>query len=482
MNPRGWEQSLLGTVLAEPKLYAEVSILQPDDFHEPQHMDIWKVITDLSVKKTLSVRTLTESLRALGKLDELGFEDIKGENYILQILSMADPGSIEEFLFQVSDASTKRKLVVAGSKLMRSASNGRVSDDIIQGHMKDLINIDKKSDNIPKHVKHLLPEFQQKMDAMISGSDIFWIPPLLALKNLIGYLDSSDFVILTAEPGSGKTSLMRYFAYQTAKRGEPVAIITLENSTRETISWITSEESKIPNHKINYPKKLTEEEKEIITRAQERIAAMPLYIEQMSFATFGEVAAAVRRFCLRYEPKLIIVDGIYLIQSTNNDSKYENITETTQGFRSLAQEVNVPIIATTQMSRDGRRRPEPSINDLLYAGENPARQIWTIKKTEMSAWDASRFEENKDEDGRVRLTENMRVSVLKIHVLKNTNGPTGVTEDFAWNKPINTFFDLQKDWRGPTITQVANERLEKRPRQAVLHNTFNPKPKPVKEK
>lgn len=481
MEVTGWEQSLIGTVLIEPKLYAEVSALQPEDFSQPQHVSMWQIISDLSQKKTLTVRTLIESIRAKGDLEELGFGDHRGDAYIAYLISMADPGSIEEFLFQVSDASTKRKLVVAGSKLMRSASNGRVSDDIIQGHMQDLINIDRKSNNIPQHVKYLIPDFQEKMELMISGEDVHWVPPLLALKNLIGYLSQSDFVLVTADPGSGKTSLMRYLAYETARRGNPVGIITLENSTRETISWFTSMESKIPNHKINHPKKLTSEEKEIIAKAQERIADMPIYVEQMNFANLGEVAAAARRFCLRYEPRLIIVDGVYLIQGSSKDNKYADISEITQGLRSLAQEVNVPIIGTTQMSREGRRRPDPSMNDLLYAGENAARQVWTIRKSEMSSWEASRFEENKDEDGRVRLKENMPVSILKIHVIKNTNGPTGVTDEFAWNKPLNIFFDLQKDWRGPTINHVANERLEERAK-APLQNTFNPKPKPVKEK
>jgi replicative DNA helicase len=191
------------------------------------------------------------------------------------------------------------------------------------------------------------------------------------------------------------------------------------------------------------------------------------------------ITAIVRRELLKGGLDLIMIDGMYLMGGSR-DNAYQVISENSQGLRSLAQEIHVPIVATTQFNRGVKEKREPEPEDLLYAGENPARIVVAMTKKTLTPQQAALFPENLDEDGRVILGKNMKAVAVQGNVLKQTNGPIGTTDDIKWLKHLNRFETLTKDWENrqpePRVARAAKNIRKTYP--SVRATTFNPKPKP----
>ena len=141
---------------------------------------------------------------------------------------------------------------------------------------------------------------------------------------------------------------------------------------------------------------------------------------------------------------MIQIDGVYLLRGKGE--KYDIISENTQGLRSLAMELHVPIMGTTQYSRKVKGHQKPEMQDLLYAGENSARQILAFRKVEINPSEAKIFKENWI-NGEFIPTAHLTASVVRAYIIKNTNGRTGNSDEIKWVKSTNHFKSLTEDWR-----------------------------------
>jgi len=224
--------------------------------------------------------------------------------------------------------------------------------------------------------------------------------------------------------------------------------------------------------KIKVPRLLSQKEFERIKEAKGWIQSIPWYVEDVGFSNIRDIISLSRKMAIRHDLRLIQVDGMYLVEM-NAEGKYEVISEVAQGLRSLANELKIPIMASTQFSRKVNTKKEPSLEDLLYAGENPAREIWAIVRKGITPGQARLFPENRLDDGSVISDpSNYGAVVVNFHVLKNTGGRTGKTGDIAWIKATNDFRTLDPKW-GQVTEQPAAA-----PRGSM---TFHPKPKPKRD-
>jgi replicative DNA helicase len=480
MSSTHWEKALIGTVIYDQKSWVEVMDLGAQDYASQQHKIIWPLIMDLASRDALTERTLIEALRSVNQLDSLGSETSRGEDYVHELVSLADLAGLQEFATQVREANAKRRIEQVGIRLTLEARNGKPSGEIVEEHIKEILSIKRKGRREPKPIGHDIQSQKKRIEKARKGEITeAWVSNIEAFKKIMPGLNDVDFAVYVAMTGSGKSSLLRYEALQTALRGQRVCLLTYENTIDECQSWSVSCLTGVDHLKILHPKMLSNKEAELVNEGYDQIEKLPWIIEEMHGDPLVTITAIVRRELLKGGLDLIMIDGMYLMGG-NRDNAYQVISENSQGLRSLAQEIHVPIVATTQFNRGVKEKREPEPEDLLYAGENPARIVVAMTKKTLTPQQAALFPENLDEDGRVILGKNMKAVAVQGNVLKQTNGPIGTTDDIKWLKHLNRFETLTKDWENrqpePRVARAAKNIRKTYP--SVRATTFNPKPKP----
>jgi replicative DNA helicase len=419
----GWEQALLGTVLADPQAMVEVADLGAQDFGSPNHQIIMKHIHELAARDGLSKVSLIELLKATGELDRLGDSDSRGEQYIVKLLLKADSSGIAEFGHQVREASAKRRLQIIAKDLAVEAQNGKASADIVDQVMSQLMKM-RIGDRSAKPISYGVAEQKQRIIDARDGKLPDPIAPYLgALKEIIPGYFPADFAIFAARPGSGKSSLLRYESLEYALGGKRVLLLTNENTFEECQVWANAQISGVAATKIFMPKRLSEKEAERVQDAWDKLENLPWYVEELSGAPLSVLSNLVRKTILQREIEIVMVDGAYLMGG-RGDSTYEIISRNMQGLRTLAQEIHRPIIATTQFNRGVANKKEAEMDDLLYAGENPARIIVEIRNKELSPAQLGMFPENL-KDGKLIIGKRTPAGVITANVIKQTNGEIG---------------------------------------------------------
>ncbi|MEM4204636.1 MAG: DnaB-like helicase C-terminal domain-containing protein [Candidatus Methanomethylicaceae archaeon] len=443
MKPDNFERLVIGTVLLEPSEIRNIN-LTVDDFSSDVNKLLWGECLELSKRDALSVKMLIEKLRSEDVLDSVRVGDLVGEEAIYEIMAMGDPLAVEEASKIVLEASMKRMLERIGRDITIMARNGISADDLIETSLKKIMQVRRTKTvdarSILEEYDRAIEIFKKYRNGEIKPK---WMPALRPLRKLIGGVDSSEFIIMVAKTGSGKSSYMRWEAMRAAENGYGVLTITMENTKIETVYWAIANRLGLDYAYFKDPRRFRDETVRRVEETREYFEKLPWYIEEMGFSDIGNIIDLCRRTVMNKNISLIQLDGMYLIEE-NGNGRYESISETAQKLRSLAQELNVPIIATTQFSRRVAQKNTPEITDLLYAGENAARQVWSLEPVEMTAGEASAFPENMYRN--ILLPkENYKVVKTIFNVLKNTGGPTGKTAPFYWYKHINDFREVIRE-------------------------------------
>lgn len=440
-----WEKVLLGTVIDDQKSWVEAMDIRAQDLESNQHKVIWKHILNLAPKDALSMRSLAEAMRSQGELDNLGSVDAKGEDFLRELTSKADLTALPEAIHQVQNASVKRRLEVMGVTLTQHARNGMTPEEILEEHMKDLLQVKIQGQRDPKPIWTNVDSEKKRIADIRSGDAPAPLKPnLTALSHLIPGFMPVDFALFAATPGSGKSSLMRYEAHEWAKKGKKVLVFSYENTLEEWQSWLVAKMTGLNHDKIIFPEKLTDEENERVNEAYDKLRELPIHIEEMSGDPLTTVMAVTRRHLLRETLDAVIVDGAYLIGGSST-SAYETISGNMQGLRSLAQGTHVPILATTQFNRSVSDTKDPEQSQIVYAGEQPARILVGLVKRPLNEHEIRQFPENRTRTGWL-MGKNLNAVVIQCSVMKQTNGKTGRSDDIAWIKPTNDFRTLEHNW------------------------------------
>lgn len=466
-----WEQLVIGSVIVDQTVVPPD--VETDDFSIKTHREIWKHEKDLADRGVLSIRSLSEALKAEGELENIGDEDYRGVQYLEHLENIGDPSVIDEFVRQLKEASGKRKLGDLGRDLVVNSRNGKVVGEIVQDTLRKLITIDSKRMREAKPISTEADEIPKRIEKIRAGEQLSWTPDLLALRKILGSLDDNDFAVFVADTGSGKSSYFRYEALKTAEKGNGVLTISLENDLRETQTWAISQRYGIDHIKMKNPKKLNEEEIEQAKEGVEWLKSLPWYIEDVGFIDVDTIISISRRMALTKDISIIFIDGMNLVKE-RSDGMYETISEVSQKLRSLANELKIPVLASTQWNRKGKEKQDtPELHNLLYAGENAARKVIAIARKKMSREQAGMFDLNKSSKGLLfREESNWKEIVLFFKVLKNTNGITGVSEDVLWQKPYGRFMTLDRKWDyGSSIQDKVD--------QAQVISTTRPRYNPV---
>ena len=368
------EKSLLGAIMLSDDMMAEVlMIIRPDDFYEERHRLIFKAMSDLyDQHRPIDLRTLTAELKQQKKLKEVG-----GAPYLVELSNFVPAASHAKAYAEIIErASTRRKLIKAGSNIAEKAYEEDANvDDLIGEAERELFEVsDKivKSDYVP--MDQLLAEAMERIAELQQNKGV-----LRGLKTGFTDLDKKtagfqkgDLVIIGARPAMGKTTFAQNLAYNIAninKKG--VLFFSMEMAANEIVDRIISDIADVDNWRMRTGN-LSDEEFSRVGDALGEIDELPIYIDDTSAMTIAELRNKARRAMHDHDIGIVIVDYLQLMAGSDRyaGNRVQEVTEISRGLKILARELEIPVVALAQLSRNvtGRDDPRPVLSDLRESG------------------------------------------------------------------------------------------------------------------
>ncbi len=375
------EQALLGSILVNNDIVDEVStIINPTTFYDPAHTKIYEVIEILN-NKGMIANPIT--LKNYFEKDEM-LKEVGGTEYLVKLTRFS--GSTKQavdYAKVIHEMYLRRELVLISDNLSSDTLNSKdqPAEKIIENTEKSLFDLAERGSFSQSFLK-----FNQALDqtiematlAMKNDKGIVGVPTgLTDLDEKLGGLHKSDLVILAGRPSMGKTALATNIAYHAAQNimsrqeKSSVAFFSLEMSSEQLSTRILSEQARIKSDDIRRGK-VTEEEINRYIETSRNIYNLPLFIDETPAITIATLSNRARRIKRLFGVSLLVVDYIQLMRSNlnKNEGRVQEISEITQGLKALAKELNVPILALSQLSRAVEQRDDkqPQLADLRESG------------------------------------------------------------------------------------------------------------------
>ena len=377
------EQALLGSILVNNDIIDEIStIINASIFYDPAHIKIYEVIESLNNKGMIAIPiTLKNFFEKDNMLNEVG-----GTEYLVKLTRFS--GSIKQAIDYakiIHEMYLRRELIMVSDKLsadtLNTDSQENNAEKIIEDTEKSLYDLAERgtfSQSYLKFNKALDETIKMATLAMQSDQGIVGIPTgLTDLDEKLGGLHKSDLVILAGRPSMGKTALATNIAFNASQNilerqeKSSVAFFSLEMSSEQLSTRILSEQARIRSDDIRRGK-VTEEEINRYIETSRNIYNLPLFIDETPAITIAALSNRARRIKRLHGLGLVVVDYIQLMRSSlnKNEGRVQEISEITQGLKALAKELQVPVLALSQLSRAVEQRDDkqPQLADLRESG------------------------------------------------------------------------------------------------------------------
>ncbi|MEL6237406.1 MAG: replicative DNA helicase [Pseudomonadota bacterium] len=395
------EAAFLGAVLIDNRVIEELRTpIRPQHFFEPLHGRIYeKILKAVDLNRTASPVTLRPQFEGDPALKELG-----GPSYLAKLTANgAGLLAPHELAQQIYDLALLRELVSVGRGLVEGALD--TSDtvqpmDRIAEAEADLFRVAEGAETGSEASSFrdaALTAIKMAEAAMNSGGGLSGkTTGLDTLNRKVSGLHDSDLIILAGRPGMGKTSLATNIAFNCAEAhlawqheggeynyGAPTAFFSLEMSADQLATRILAEQAEISSEALRSGK-LSREEFQKLSFASQRLAELPLFIDDTPALTIAALRNRARRLKRRHDIGLIVVDYLQLLQGSGraNDNRVNEISEISRGLKTLAKELSVPVIALSQLSRAVEQREDkrPMLSDLRESGsiEQDADMVWFV--------------------------------------------------------------------------------------------------------
>lgn len=416
-NPEA-ESSLIGSLLIDKDAIIKVAdIVGADDFYITKNGQIFEAILGLFERREpIDVVTLANSLSKAKQLENIG-----GAAYLTELVnSVPSSAHVQQYARIVADKATLRRLISAASTINSMAfSEGEALDSVLDEAEQALFAVSQK--HLKKNftpISEILTSSFERLDSLHKDKNsLRGIPTgYRALDNLTAGLQNSDLIILAARPSMGKTSFALNIAQHVAtEEGIPVGIFSLEMSKEQLIDRLLSSEAGIDSWKLRTGN-LEDTDFEKINKAMGVLSEAPLYIDDSAMSNVMEMRTKARRLQSENDLGLIVIDYLQLMSGRNagGENRVQEISEISRGLKGLARELNVPVIALSQLSRSVEMRSPkiPQLSDLRESGsiEQDADVVMFIYRED--------YYEKESE----------RKNIADILVRKHRNGPTGEVE------------------------------------------------------
>ncbi len=467
------EQALLGAVLVNNEAFYRVSdFLEPKHFFEPIHQRIFELASGLvRAGKTATPVTLKTFLAA-----DLDIAGLSVNQYLARLAAEATTIiNAEDYGRTVYDLSIRRDLIAIGEDMVNLAYDAPV-DSTPLSHIEDA---ERKLYQIAETGRYDAG-FQRFAQALTTAVDMAALAyqrdgglsglatGLTDLDSRMGGLQPSDLIILAGRPGMGKTALATNIAYNVAKSFTPgdvradghretvnggiIGFFSLEMSAEQLATRIIAEQSGIPSNKIRRGA-IDEADFEKIKDVSIELQNLPFYVDETGGLSVGQLAARARRLKRQKGLDLLVVDYLQLLVGSSqraSEGRVHEITEITTRLKALAKELNIPIVALSQLSRqvEGREDKRPQLSDLRESGsiEQDADVVLFVFREEYYHQMRKPTEANREKFAEW-LAEGERVEgKAEVIIGKQRHGPTGTVE-LQFDAAVTRFANLDSTHR-----------------------------------
>lgn len=408
-------------------------MIMSDDFYDDNHGTIYAAIIELYRKnRPIDIVTISEALTALGQLDVIG-----GNAYLAD-LTIAVPTSahVYEYAQIVKAKSVLRKLINTGSLIASFGFDEATEiNTLLEKSEQSLFKITQTFiKNKLTHIRDILDlRYEEYAGIHEDPKQIERSRIMTGFRNLDNKLQGlrgGDLVILAARPSMGKTSMALNIS-QNVSKGKNVAIFSLEMSKEQLTDRLVCAAMGIDSWKLQKGE-LTDDEFARIGDALSQLSTSHIYIDDSASMTLLEIKSKCRRLKIESGLDMVMVDYLQLIQGNNPMNRVQEISDISRGLKSLARELNIPIIALSQLSRavESRASKEPILSDLRESGsiEQDADIVLMIYREEY--YNNAEMQENDMNKGKTT-----------IFIRKNRNGPVG-NSDFIFDGKFMKFREI----------------------------------------
>lgn len=433
------EKSVLGAMLLDKDaiLMAEDK-LTPEDFYREADAVIFKAILNLSHRgEPADILTVTEELKRMGRLDDVG-----GVLYINELpMNVISPKSVDRHADIVAGKAKLRRLIDAAGIIAEEAySEQDAVEDITDNAEKSILEVtrdERKSDFTPigEAVQNELEEISRKFRNKETITGIATGFP--SLDALTSGFQKGDFIIVAARPSMGKTAFVLNMAknMSISSAHKHVAFFSLEMSREQLVQRLLCSTALIDSAKLRTGRISTQKEWDQLANAASVLMDAPLYIDDTPGVSVSEIRSKCRRLKAEQGLDIIMIDYLQLMQAKSaarsGDNRQQEISEISRSLKSLARELNVPVIALSQLSRsvEARQDHRPFLSDLRESGslEQDADMVSFLYR------EAYYNREIEDDDPRKNETE--------IILAKNRNGPVD-TVKFHFAGQFTLFYEI----------------------------------------
>lgn len=461
------EGALLGAMMIDNRLAEDVQLkLRPEHFFEPLHGEIYAAILKLVDRGMLATPVTLRPMFA----DNAALGELGGPAYLAQLTEQsAALIAAKDFANQIYDLALLRELVRVGREMVVSAADTSVDvnpHEQIQAAELALYRVAEEGEvasTVKSFAQSATLAVQMAERAKQSGGHLSGITTgLNALNTKIGGLHRSDLVILAGRPAMGKTALATNIAFSAAERlmkdradqidktsGAGVAFFSLEMSADQLATRILAEQAKISSEDLRMGK-ISQDQFRSLVRASAALQDLPLYIDDTPGLTIAALRSRARRLKRQKGIGVVVVDYLQLLQGSgrqSNDNRVNEISEITRGLKTLAKELNVPVLALSQLSRAVEQREDkrPQLADLRESGtiEQDADIVLFVYRDEYY------HAQKKPEDGTEKFDKWMERGIAirgraEVIVAKQRHGSTGIV-DLHFEAVHTRFSDLADD-------------------------------------
>ncbi len=468
------EASLIGAILRNNQLIERADMLRPEFFYAPEHRTIYTWIMQTMEKGQLATPA------TLGHIadGDLAVKAIGGRDYLARLASdVISIINIGDYASTLVDLHIKRELIVIGNDLVNDAYENDIDntgEKQIEKAEEILFNLAEngESENSTTSLgQAAISALKSAEKAFLTDEQVVGVTTgFKAMDSRLGGLHGSDLLILAGRPAMGKTSLATNMAFNASKafketekdngeilqEGGRTLFFSLEMSAEQLASRILSEQSEVPSDKIRRGD-ITEEEFSRIAKATTTLAKTPLFIDDTPGLSITALRQRARRVQRKNGLDFIVVDYLQLLQGPagkKNDNRVNEVSDITRGLKMVAKELNVSVLALSQLSRgvESREDKTPMLSDLRESGsiEQDADVVMFIYRPEYYLQNSSpekRPNESDDkymqrvEDHNNRLAE--AKNVAEVIIAKQRHGPVGTIELF-FNGEFTKFGDLDR--------------------------------------
>ena len=364
------EQSVLGSMLLDRDAVIKIAAnLRPEHFYSTSNGQIYQAILDLyNRREPPDLITVATELDNRGQLDDIG-----GDAYLASLMNgVFTSVHIEYYADIVEREATRRRLISAGTKIVgigyQDELDVKEAVDLAESEIHGVAG--EKSTRDFRHMSDVLGDLFDFLLAEDRSESVGVPTGYQDLDELTGGFQKSDLIILAARPSMGKTGLALGMAYGAAlQHRKKVGIFSLEMAAEQLVTRLLSTETGIDSHDLRL-RRFPSSKLANLSNAFGRLSEAPIYIDDGSGASVMDIRSKARRLQAEQGLDLIIVDYLQLMQGTRQDSRVNEISEISRGLKGLARELNIPVIALSQLSRavEQRAHHRPMLSDLRESG------------------------------------------------------------------------------------------------------------------